>query len=313
MQADTSPRNDKQRTMCLIATAKAACDDRLRAAVQALQDQGHTLDVRVTWDGPDANRFASEAAEAGYDTVIAAGGDGTLNCVVNGVIAANRDCAVGVVPLGTANDFATACGISMEPSGAFNLIINSVARRIDLGKLNDRVFVNVASGGSGTGATVDVAPEAKDILGSISYAIPGLRDIVNFQPHHATISGPDFVWEGAFYAIAVGNCRQAGGGFQVCPRALLDDGLLDLMIVPDVPRAQVLRLLGSSRNGELADQPEVVYAQLPWFEMQTNEPLQINLDGEPRTDDSLRCQVLADAVRVYLPPSAPLRDTRIEP
>lgn len=294
--------------MSMVATAKAACDHRLRAAVHALQQQGHTIDVRVTWDGSDTSAFAREAAQTGaYDTIIAAGGDGTVNCVINGVIEAGADCAIGIVPLGTANDFATACGISLEPQQALDLIIGGPARAIDLGKLNDRVFMNIASGGYGTSATADAAQEAKDLLGAVSYAITGLREAANLQAHHAQISGPNFAWEGDFYALAVGNGRQAGGGFQVCPRALLDDGLLDLMILPEMPFPQLLLLARTLRTGELADQDAIVYAQLPWLDISAEQPVQVNLDGEPREETQMHFEALPGRVRVYVTPQAPLR------
>ncbi len=299
----------QSRVMSIVATTKAANDNRLRAAVYALQEQGHTIDVHVTWDGSDSSAFAREAAQIGkYDTIIAAGGDGTVNCVVNGVIEAGADCAVGIVPLGTANDFATSGGISLEPQQALQFIMEGTAHTIDLGKLNDRVFVNIASGGYGTSATADAAQETKDLLGSISYAITGLREAANLQAHHAAIAGPDFAWKGEFYAIAVGNGRQAGGGFQVCPLALLDDGLLDLMILPEMPFSQLLPLARTLRTGELADQTPIVYVQLPWIDVSVESPMQVNLDGEPREEAEMHFETLAGCVRMYISLQAPLRN-----
>jgi lipid kinase YegS len=307
-QSDSPTRSTSRRTMSMVATAKAAADNRLREGVQALQAQGHTVDVRVTWEGPDASAFAREAAQSGtYDTVIAAGGDGTVNCVVNGVMEAGADCAVGIVPLGTANDFATSCGLPLDPRQALQFIVEGTARTIDLGKLNDRVFVNIASGGYGTGATADAVQEEKDLLGAIAYAITGLREATNLQAHHANITGPDFVWEGDFYAIALGNGRQAGGGFQVCPRALLNDGLIDLMILPEMPFSQLLLLVRALRNGELADQGPIVYAQLPWLDLAVEQPVQVNLDGEPREETNMHVEALPDCVRVYVTAQAPLK------
>jgi lipid kinase YegS len=259
-------------------------------------------------------RFAAEAALAGMDAVVAAGGDGTLNEVVNGVVHPDgpAGCAVGVLPLGTANDFAVACGIPMDNLlAALLLVAEGDALPIDIGALGDHVFMNVASGGFGTQVTADTPPEIKQVLGAAAYVLTGLRQVTNLEAQHARIVAPGFTWEGAFYALAVGNGRQAGGGFQVCPRALLDDGLLDVLIIPDMPLPQLLILLGNLRQGTHVGDERVTYHQVPWLEVQTREPLQVNLDGEPYHDDTLRFRALEQHLRVYLPPTAPLRQRKV--
>lgn len=294
------------RSVCLIATAKAACDQRLRDAVRELRAHGHHIKTRVTWDSADATHFAQEAAQAGVDTVVAAGGDGTLNCVINGLMHLEQELpAVGVVPLGTANDFATACQIPLEPQEALAHVFLSNPQPIDACRLNDQFFINVATGGFGTDATVETPSEVKKLLGSISYLLTGVRQMTDLQSYSATISGPHFAWRGDFYAIAIGNSRQAGGGFQVCPQALINDGLIDLMVVPDMPRSQLLTLLGDLRNGELAGDDQVIYAQLPWLEVHTTEELQINLDGEPQKGRDLRFEAVSGRIQFHLPSTAP--------
>ena len=112
------------RSIRLILNLTGANDERLREAVKELREQGHTVDVRVAWDGADAIHFAREAAEAGYDVVAAGGGDGTVNAVVGGLLSECRPQApatcrtsLGILPFGTANDFATACGLDADDLG----------------------------------------------------------------------------------------------------------------------------------------------------------------------------------------------------
>ncbi len=159
----------------------------------------------------------AEAAQAGIDTIVAAGGDGTLHEVVNGMVAAATPTAsaLGVLPLGTANDFATACGIPAgDPLNALMLIAEGTPTPIDVGRLGDRVFINVASGGFGTQVTVGTPSEIKRVLGAAAYFLTGLRYVTDLQAQHAQVVAPEFSWEGAFYALAVGNGRRAGGGFR---------------------------------------------------------------------------------------------------
>jgi lipid kinase YegS len=303
-------RHEHDRIICVIVNGRAALDPQLHTAVAQVRERGHRVEVRVTWEPGDAQRFAAEAAQTGIDTIVAAGGDGTLHEVVNGVVAADRSvsCALGVLPLGTANDFATACGIpTSDRLDALVSIAEGTPTPIDIGRLGEHVFINVASGGFGTQVTVETPPEIKRLLGAAAYFLTGLRYMTDLQARHARLVAPEFTWEGAFYALAVGNGRRAGGGFHICPRALLDDGLLDVVIIPDMPRARLLTLLGDLRRGTHLDDPRVIYLQVPWLKIEASEPLQINLDGEPVHGDAYDFQRLLRHIPFYLPPTAPLQ------
>jgi diacylglycerol kinase family enzyme len=127
------------------------------------------------------------------------------------------------------------------------------------------------------------------------------------QGGDARLSGPGFAWEGAFLVLAVGNGRQAGGGHRLCPEALLDDGLLDVRVLPQLPGEELhdaLRVL--LREGLDGIRRTLVGARLSWLEIQTEEPLQINLDGEPLTDTRFRFEILPRRLHMSLPASCPL-------
>ena len=125
----------------------------VRGAVRAAREDGFPVDVRVTWEGDDASRFALEAAQAGYEIVVAGGGDGTVNAVVAGVIEgageSSASPSLAILPLGTANDLARACGIPLDPFAAMRLAVSGPTASIDVGQANGRSFVNVATGGLG--------------------------------------------------------------------------------------------------------------------------------------------------------------------
>ena len=300
----------------LILNGKSAGDDDLRGAVQAMREAGIALDVRVTWEDGDAERYVAEAIADGVDTVIAAGGDGTLSEVATTL--AHRDetadalPSLGLVPLGTANDFATAAGIPEGPLAALQLVRAVVAAPLDLLRIDadDGVHwcANLASGGFGTEVTVETDEGLKKMLGGLAYLITGIARLGRIDPLQARLRGPEFAWEGDLIALGIGNGRQAGGGQALCPDALVDDGQLDLTIVPDLS-GDVAATVGTLiKEGKHAALDRVATrARLPWVELASDRALTLNLDGEPVASRRFRVACVAGRVRMHLPVACPLR------
>ncbi len=300
----------------LILNGKSAGDDDLRAAVQTLRESGIALEVRVTWEDGDAERYVAEAIADGVDTVIAAGGDGTVSEVATTL--AHRDAtadalpSLGLVPLGTANDFATAAGIPDGPLAALQLVREVVAAPLDLLRIDadDGIHwcANLASGGFGTEVTVETDEGLKKMLGGLAYLITGIARLGRIDPLQARLRGPDFAWEGDLIALGIGNGRQAGGGQALCPDALVDDGQLDLTIVPDLS-GDVAATVGTLiKEGKHAALDRVATRiRLPWVELASDEPLTLNLDGEPVASRRFRVHCVAGRVRMHLPLACPLR------
>lgn len=298
------------RSIEIIAHAKAAVDAALIAAIEAIRRRGHAVTLNVTAAVGDAERLAAEAAAGGPDAVVAAGGDGTLNEVLHGIVKAGLParCGLGIIPGGTANDFAAGCAIPADPLDALELIVNADPVPIDIGRLGERVFLNVASGGFGTEVTTATPPELKQLLGGAAYLLTGLFSWDSVTAKPVRLRGPGLKWSGNVYVLAVGNGRQAGGGFRLCERAKLDDGLLDVFVLPDVPFLEMLGLLGELMTAAVApdaDSP-LQYHQVPWLEVEAPDGMQFNLDGEPLCGDSFRFDVLPRQLPVFLPPGAPL-------
>jgi lipid kinase YegS len=297
-------------TMRLVLHGKQAQNPGVRAAVGVERAAGHRIEVRVTWEAGDGARLAEEASRLGIERVAAGGGDGTINEVAAGLLSAREDDrgpALCIVPLGTANDFAHACHVPLEPSAALHLATTGTPRRIDVGRVAGRPFINMATGGFGTEVTVETRPELKKALHGAAYFITGLTHLAELGPVKARLSGPEFSWSGELLVLAVGNGRQAGGGHVLCPDARVDDGLLDLGILPDVARGQRARALRELlRDGKEALWRNSVTARLPWVELTADEPVQVNLDGEPISGQTLRFEVLAGALDACLPEDAPV-------
>jgi lipid kinase YegS len=312
----------RPRSIRLVLNLTGANDDRLREAVGRLRAAGHTVDVRVAWDPLDVVLFAREAAEAGYDVVAAGGGDGTVNAVARGLLSEDVSgpacrTALGIVPFGTANDLATACGLdSADPAPVLDLLAHGRPRPIDIGRMNGVPFLNVASGGYAAEVTTETDPAIKKLLGGLAYWVTGLTSLGRLEPRLIRLSAGDFRWEGRVYAVAVCNGRQAGGGLRLAPRALLDDGLLDVAIVPEVPWTEFLTAYADLQRIEQENRSQhIIYGQASHILIDAPDGLQVNLDGEPLRGDRFEftieprrlCCLLPEACAPLLPdPNRPV-------
>lgn len=294
----------------LILNGKSAGDEAVREAVENMRGRGQTLSVRVTWEAGDAERYVREAIEAGAAVIVAGGGDGTLSEVAEAMARTSLSAAalpaLSLLPLGTANDFATAAGIADDALAALELITHSDARPIDLLQIEGDGKVhwcaNLASGGFGTEVTVETHEGLKKMLGGLAYVITGISRVGQIEPIQARIHGDGFDWEGGFIALGIGNGRQAGGGQVLCPDALLDDGLLDLTIVP-VLSGEVVSTLGTlfseGKHAALDQVASRTRLQEVWIEAE--QPLTLNLDGEPLQARRFHVRCEGARLRMHLP------------
>lgn len=294
----------------LILNGKSTGNEDVREAVHILRERGIALDVRVTWEGGDAERYVAEAIDHGVDTIIAAGGDGTLSEVAETL--AHRDepadalPSLGLLPLGTANDFATAAGIPDDPLAALSLIEQQTPRPIDLLRIDADGkpwwCANVASGGFGTEVTVETDEGLKKVLGGLAYLVTGISRLGKIEPIQARVRAKGFHWQGGFIALGIGNGRQAGGGQVLCPEAVINDGLLDLTIIPELSgevMSTFAALVKGGKRGALEQVAERTRAQ--WVEIDADQPMTLNLDGEPVKARHFRIDCVPGRVRMHLP------------
>lgn len=289
----------------LILNGKGAGNPQLREAITQLRDDGVEIHVRVTWEKGDAARYVAEARQLGVETVIAGGGDGTINEVATALI----DCeggnipALGILPLGTANDFATSAGIPEALDKALKLAIAGNDIPIDIARVNDRTcFINMATGGFGTRITSETPEKLKAALGGVSYLIHGLTRMDTLKPDRCEIRGENFHWQGDALVMGIGNGRQAGGGQQLCPDALINDGLLHLRIF--TAEELLPALINTLTRPE--DSPHLIDGVSSWFEITAPHEITFNLDGEPQSGKAFRIDILPNALRCRLPPGCAL-------
>ncbi|UNK41934.1 lipid kinase YegS [Luteimonas sp. S4-F44] len=301
---------------CLILNGKSAGVEAVREAVAAMRGRGVALAVRVTWEAGDAARFVDEALADGVQTLIAGGGDGTVNAVVS-ALAARPEAAdalpsLGVLPLGTANDFATAAQLPIVPHDALALVAEQPPHPVDVLRVaaDDAVLwcANLASGGFGTQVTVETRDALKRVLGGLAYFVTGLSRMGRIEPIQVRVHGPEFVWAGGLVALGIGNGRQAGGGQALCPDAWIDDGMIDLTIVPELEGEVVTTLRTALVEGKVAALDQVaVRRRLPRLVVEADAPLTLNLDGEPHASRRFAVECVAGRIRMHLPEDCPLR------
>jgi lipid kinase YegS len=290
----------------LILNGKKADLPDVRRAVADIRAAGHDLEVRVTWERGDAGRLVAEAAHEGVERVIAGGGDGSVNEVANGLMAVDpaRRPFMGILPLGTANDFASACRVPVDAAAALHLAVAGAPTPIDLGRCNDSFFANTACGGFGAAVTAETPVELKNFLGGGAYTIMGLVKAVNFRPYACAITTSAGTMEGTVVIGAICNGRQAGGGQPLAPEAMLDDGLLDVMFLRPFPAVDAA-WVAAELLGQRADGGHVVRMRVPWIEMRADDAIPLNLDGEPVSGRQLRFEVVPGCIRVVLPEDCP--------
>src|SRR6266516_89755 len=305
---DAKPRSRKVQ---LILNGKVVGNDALRTAVVRQRAVGHSIEVRVTWEKGDARRLVAEAGEV--DLLIAAGGDGTLNEVIHGLMDLSTAArpVLGMMPLGTANDFATGCGIPRDPEQALVLCMEGTEVPIDVGKANEHWFLNAASIGFGAEITATTPPELKNLLGPAADGVMGAILAMTVHHYRGRVTLPDREITGSGPVAIVGNGRQAGGGIQVTPRACVDDGLLDVLAVREIP---ALALLTAARElQELSPDGEYIsYWQTPWAEVHTKEAIPVNLGGEQLRFSKVRYEEVPKAIRLIVPPNCPLLSATVK-
>lgn len=307
----------------LIVNGKSAGRSDLREAIMAQRDAGRTITVRATWEGGDAADFAERASDWGATHVIACGGDGTVSEVMNGLMRQPHDrrLPLGIVPLGSANDFATSIGIPLEPGEALKALAEQEVHPIDVVKVTAQAkgdtsvshYLNMATGGFGAEITSSTPKMLKRLLGGGAYSVMGAMKAWRHRSYRGTLH-----WEGeqrdvSLLLLAAGNGRQSGGGQVLAPRAKLDDGRIDVLLVQDFRSVAELPQLMQELQDFPADGRFVNYFSTRRLDVTTqngDEPWPLTLDGEARQYDRFSLEVVPLALPLMLPEATALLSSR---
>jgi len=291
---------------CLVLHRKSANRPEVKDAVKAVISSGIPLRVRIPWNKKDKATVVDEAIRSGAERIIAGGGDGTINAVVNSLVGKGKkrpSTIMGVFPLGTANDFARGCAIPVDDLEAcLKIACTAPAKAIDVGRMNKKCFINVASLGFGAEVTATTPQQLKSLLGGGAYTLMGLATALKFKPYTGQLIVPgQTLVEGEMLVAAVGNNRYAGGGFDVAPKASLSDGLLDFAAITHDAEFSLPTVLGEMDHPFDEGNRYVHYRQLAEFTLISDDELHCNLDGEPIRKRKMKFEVLPRHLRVAMP------------
>ncbi|WP_066071354.1 diacylglycerol kinase [Neobacillus soli] len=245
-----------------------------------LEVAGYEASCHATTCAGDATNAARIAVERKYDIVIAAGGDGTIHEVVNGLADQEYRPKLGIIPTGTTNDFARALHIPRDVGTAVEIITKGELIPVDIGRINDRYFINIAGGGRITELTYEVPSKLKTMLGQLAYYLKGVEMLPSIKPSDVTIEYDGKLFEGEAMLFLVGLTNSIGGFEKLAPDASINDGLFSLLILKKTNLAEFIRIATLAVRGEHVNDPNVIYTQANRIKVSSNEKVQLNLDGE---------------------------------
>ena len=294
-------------TIYMVFNPTSAADEGMREVVGELREAGYTICPRATWEEGDGARAVAEAAADNAQLVVACGGDGTLHEVANALMdLEGRRPAMAGLPYGTGNDFLSALGADPK-LGAAQLIewLKTDAWPVDVGRINKHYFLNMATAGVGATITAETSRGFKDVAGSLAYFVKAIPAAFDMPVHHLSARAPKLEWEGEAAFIFVGNGPQSGGGWHFCPAAEVDDGLLDLVIVPAMGITEMVRQMRELVNQpDAGDCHDIIYRQVNEAHLRFDDEVPLNLDGESFPGQEFEFSVIPGAFS-FLGPRAP--------
>ena len=273
-----------------------------RAAVQRLREIGFLCDVTVSRYAGQLTELASEFAARGHETVIACGGDGTINEVINGI--AGTETALGILPMGTANDFAVNMGLSKDINLACAIIKERSIKKIDLVKVNNDKFF----GGTGCiGFDAEVAAFASRRRKEKSnpfllHVLGGILKFISYKPKTVELRFNGERFFGDIFLVAFGNIKSYAKGMLITPQASFDDALLDICVIKRMPKWKVLSIFPSVYKGAHVKHKNVTPYQAGAVYVQSVGPMELYADGDFMATTPFRLELLPKYLNVIVGP-----------
>ena len=252
-------------------------------AEEKLRSMFDRVDIQYTEKEDDATRFADEAARIGYDAVFAMGGDGTVDEVINGLAEHEVRPLFGFFPLGTVNDLGRALDLPLDPKKAIECISFDQIKPLDIGKINDRYFMDVVAIGTIPESINDVDPESKTKLGKFAYIFSGLKQLIKNESYDFLLKFDQTEVETTSSLILIGLTNSIGGFEQLLPKAQVDDGQFHLLYLKDQSMLDVIKSIPELYQGVETSSENVGYHTFKkgTIELTTATHLETNVDGDP--------------------------------
>lgn len=253
---------------------------------------------RMTKNRPLSDAFYD--IDDGYDHILISGGDGTIDLVLNTMKLLDINIPVGILPSGTANDFAKAINLPFEIKECIERILKSNPKKIDIGKINDKYFINVASAGMFTDVSQKINPDLKNNLGKVSYYIKGIEEALNLRKFNIKVTSKEVSYTGDMYLMLIFNGKTAGN-INLAYKAKVDDGLLDVIIVKGILLPNMLPLFISILKGEHLDgynKDDILYFKTDTLKIECKDELITDIDGEKGPDFPLYIECIKDGLEI---------------
>ena len=301
------------RSMRLILNGKKAGALPLRQAIEEVRAEGVAIDVEVTWEAGDAARHAARALRDRVDVIVAGGGDGTVNEIVNGIFAETEspEAAMAVLPLGSANDFARGCGIGVDdPLAALRLAATKEPTPIDVGRIDERLFLNALVAGFGADVTFQTSERMKSAMRGAAYGMTGflmaLKGDILYRSSARSDGGRE--WKDDVMIMGAACNGVQAGGVRLAPLARLNDGLLDVVTLNDFPLRELSKVIEDIELiQDIDSKPQYIeYEQVKWIEVEAEHDLPLSPDGEKMHRQEFRVEALKRRLPFILPARAPL-------
>ncbi|WP_271399086.1 diacylglycerol kinase [Salinicoccus roseus] len=261
-------------------SGREAFKESLAEVLERLEVGGYITSTHATTCAGDATQAAAKACDLGFDLIVAAGGDGTVNEVVNGMAAYDERPALGIIPMGTVNDFAKALHIPPTIDEAVEMIVSGRSARIDIGRMNSKYFINIAGGGKITEVSYEAPSKLKSIIGPLAYYVKGIEMLPKIRSTNVKIEYDDNVFEGKVMLFMLGLTNSIGGFEKLVPDARLNDGKFTLIIVEEAGLAEIGHIMTLATRGEHLKHPKVHFFKAEEVDISSFEEVHLNLDGE---------------------------------
>jgi len=278
------------------AAGKGSAFKKSKMVIAELISRGIDFDVEYT-EYPRHGVSIAKEASGSFEKVVALGGDGTVNEVGEGVV--GTDAVLGVIPLGSGNDFANMLNIPAVEGKSIDTLLNGKVRRIDVIKVNDRVSINTAGVGF-NGVVSDVASRVKFLRGLSVYIFSVIKAAISYEAIPLKITVNDKVVEDDIFMVSICNSKSEGGGFIVAPDAEIDDGILDVTIMHDASLWKLLLNIKTAMNGNLNKLDEVETIRGENILIESEFPMPLHVDGEVVSmfSDRVSASILKGALKV---------------
>lgn len=272
--------------------------EKLEDIIKLHQDEGYDLVLKEINEELNLDDDLLEINEE-FSHILVAGGDGTVNMLVNALIRLNINIPLGVIPSGTANDFASHIGMSGDVLDCCRRILASNPRKIDIGKINDRHFINVASMGLFTDVSQKTNQSLKSTIGKMAYFLKGLQEIPNFKKVPIRLKSKEFNFEGEVYVVLIFNGNSAGS-LDIAYNADFSDGKLDVIILNPESLLEIFPLLMKLiMKKNIADSVGITYFQTDYLSLETDmKELTTDIDGEYGPELPLDIQCLKGRLEI---------------